>query len=288
MAIRSLSDLNAAFAAGKFHVQRFQKNAGTAHAKVWADPSYASGQPAYDARVGSPLTFTPSIAQKNDAIWFPGIAAGEERYLAEAQMWSNQATYNGPISVVLFDLLGYYPLIDGDSNDLQECINDATLPRYADGKGVQMVMVCHIAPGVQNGLTVISYTDSDNIDRTITVDVPNNGMNLVCSGAQTTTGAASATVHIPLGDGAKGVKRVNSIQHTTAPGGLHCIYLVRILGSMVLGDNLVCAEKNFIAEKGFAPPRIHDGAWLGWFDMLATGTTARTVAWFGNFTFVWG
>ena len=79
-----------------------------------------------------------------------------------------------------------------------------------------------------------------------------------------------------------------SVAHTTAPGGLHCIYLVKILGSMVLGDNLVAAEKNFIAEKGFAPPRIHDGAWLGWFDMLATGTTARTVAWFGNFTFVWG
>lgn len=288
MAIRSLSDFNAAFAAGKFHVQRFQKNAGTAHAKVWADPSYASGQPAYDARVGSPLTFTPSIAQKNDAIWFPGIAAGEERYLAEAQMWSSQATYNGPISVVLFDLLGYYPLIDGDSTDLQECVNDVSLPRYADGVGVQMVLVNHIAPAIQNGLTVINYTDSGDVERTVTVDIPNNGQNLVCSGCRTTAGAASSTVHIPLGGGAKGVKRINSIQHTTAPGGLHCIYLVRILGSMVLGDNLVCAEKNFIAEKAFAPPRIYDGAWLGWFDMLATGTTARTVAWFGNFTFVWG
>lgn len=288
MAIRSLSDINAAFAAGKFHVQRFQKNAGTAHARVWADPSYASGQPAYDARVGSPLTFTPSIAQKNDAIWFPDISAGEERYLAEAQMWSNQATYYGPISVVLFDLLGYYPLIDGDSNDLQECINAMTLPRYADGEGVQMVLVNHIAPAIQNGLTVIGYTDSDDIDRTLTVDIPNNGQNLVCSGAQAVMGGVSSTVHIPLGNGARGVKRVNTIQHTTAPGGLHCIYLVRILGSMVLGENLVTAEKNFIAEKGFAPPRIHDGAWLGWFDMPSTGATARTVAWFGNFTFVWG
>lgn len=287
MAIRSLSDINAAFAAGKFHVQRFQKNAGTAHARVWADPSYASGQPAYDARVGSPLTFTPSIAQKNDAIWFPDISAGEERYLAEAQMWSNQGTYYGPISVVLFDLLGYYPLIDGDSNDLQECINAMTLPRYADGEGVQMVLVNHIAPAIQNGLTVIGYTDSDDIDRTLTVDIPNNGQNLVCSGAQAVS-AFSSTVHIPLGNGARGVKRVNTIQHTTAPGGLHCIYLVRILGSMVLGENLVTAEKNFIAEKGFAPPRIHDGAWLGWFDMPSTSATARTVAWFGNFTFVWG
>lgn len=286
MAIRSLSDLNAAFAAGRFHVQRFQKNAGTAHAKVWADPSYASGQPAYDARVGTPLTFTPSIAQKNDAIWFPGINAGEERYLVEAQMRSNQSTYNGPISVALFDLLGYYPLIDGDSNDLQECINDASLPRYTDGLGVVAVMVNHIAPGVQNGVTIIGYTDSDDVDRTVTVDIPNNGQNLVCSGASPSAGAASSTYGLPLPG--RGIKRINTVQHSIAPGGLHCIYLIRPLGSMVLGDNLVTAEKSFITEKGFAPPRIHDGAWLGWFDMLAAGTTARTVAWFGNFTFAWG
>ena len=105
MAIRSLSDLQASFDAGKFHVQRFQKNAGTAHAKIWADPTFASGQPAYDAHVGSPATFTPCVAQKNDAIYFPGIGTGEERYLAEAQMWASQATFNGPISVVFFDLL---------------------------------------------------------------------------------------------------------------------------------------------------------------------------------------
>lgn len=286
--IRSLSDINAAFDAGRFHVQRFQKNAGTAHAKVWADPSYASGQPPYDARVGTAATFTPAIAQKNDAIYFPGIAAGMERYLVEAQVWSNQATYNGPINMQFFDLLGYYPLIDGDSNDLQDCTNDASLPRYADGAGVQMVMVNHIAPALQNGLTVINYTNSDGVDKTITVDIPNNGQNIVCSGCTNTAGTISSTINIPLADGDKGVRRINSIQHTTAPGGLHCIYLVRFLGSMVLGDNLVTAEKSFITGKAFAPPRIYDGAWLGWFDSLALGTTARTVSWFGNLTFVWG
>jgi hypothetical protein len=128
MAIRSLSDLQASFDAGKFHVQRFQKNAGTAHAKIWADPTFASGQPAYDAHVGSPATFTPCVAQKNDAIYFPGIGTGEERYLAEAQMWASQATFNGPISVVFFDLLGYYPLIDGDSTDTQAFDNTQPLP----------------------------------------------------------------------------------------------------------------------------------------------------------------
>ncbi len=287
MAIRSLSDLNAAFDAGKFHVQRFQKNAGTAHAKIWADPTFASGQPAYDAHVGSPATFTQCVAQKNDAIFFPGIAAGEERYLVEAQMWSNQATYNGPISVVFFDLLGYYPLIDGDSTDEQAFDNTLTLPRYADGVGVFPVMVSHVAPAVQNGVANITYTDSDGVSQSCTIDVPNNGQNLVCSGSRTTAGATSCTISMALNDGIKGVRSIDSLTYTTPPGGLHCIYMVRVLGSMVLGDNLVCAEKNFVTRKAFNPPRIHDGAWIGWFDMLATGTTARTVAWFGNFTFAW-
>lgn len=288
MAIRSLSDINAAFDAGKFHVQRFQKNAGTAHAKIWADCTFASGQPAYDAHVGSPATFTPCVAQKNDAIYFPGIGTGEERYLAEAQMWSNQATFNGPISVVFFDLLGYYPLIDGDSTDTQAFDNTLTLPRYTSGEGVFPVMVSHVAPAVQNGLATIEYTDSDGNAQTCTIDVPNNGQNLVCSGSRDTTGATSCTLSMALNDGIKGVRSIDSLTYTTPPGGLHVIYLVRILGSMQLGDNLVCGEKNFITGKAFAPPRIHDGAWLGWFDMLATGTTARTVAWWGNFTFVWG
>ena len=286
MAIRSLSDLNDALDAGKWHFQRFQKNAGTAHAKVWADPTFASGQPPYDARVGVPLEFTPCVAQKNDAIWFPSVASGEERYLLSATMWSNQATYNGPGSAVLFDLIGYYPLIDGDSNDPQSMDNTQSLPRYSDGLGVSAVMVNHIAPALQNGLTVITYVDADDVERTATVDIPNNGQNLVCSGCRTTTGAASSTFNLPLNG--RGIKRIVSVAHTTAPGGLHCIYLVKPLGSMVLGDNLVSGEKDFLIRDGFRLPRIYDGAWLGWFDTLAVGTTARSVTWFGGFQFVWG
>lgn len=288
MAIRTLSDINSAFDTGRFHVQRFVKNAGTAHAKIWADPTFASGQPPYDARVGTSNVFTPCIAQKNDAIFFPSIASNQERYLVEAQAWTNQATYNGPISMQFFDLLGYYPLIDGDSTDLQEMDNTLTLPRYIDGVGVFPVMLNHISPALVNGLMTITFTDSDNIQHTSTIDVPLNGQNLVCSGSTNVVGNTSCTLAMALQVGLKGIKSIDSIQYTTPPSGLHVIYLVKFLGSMVLGDNLVCSEKNFITSKGFNPPRIHDGAWIGWFDMLATGTTARTVSWFGNLTFVWG
>ena len=286
MAIRSLSDLNRAFDEGRWHLQRFQKNAGTAHASVWADPTFASGQPPYDARVGVPLEFTPCVAQKNDAIWFPAISTGHKRYLSSATMRSSQNTYNGPISVQLFDLVGYYPLIDGDSTDAQALDNTQSLPRYTDGVGLCAVMVNHIAPALQAGVTTITYTDSDNVQRNVTVDIPNNGQNLVVSGCRPTTGAQPATFKLPLPG--RGIKSIDAIQHATAPGGLHCIYLIRPLATMLLGDNNLTAEKEFYLTNGCRMPEIPDGAWLGWFDMIALNGTARTVSWFGNFTFVWG
>lgn len=285
MAIQRLSDLNAAYDAGRFHVQRFQKNAGTAHTTQWADATFASGQPAYDAHVGTPLAFTPCVAQKNDSVFFPSIPAGMERYLHTATFWSNQATFNGPGSVFIYDLVGYYPLVDGDSTDLQECDNTATLPRYTSGEGVIAVWVNHVAPAIQNGLASVTFTGSDDVQRTITMNVPNVGVNLVATGGSAVASATAGAIAMPMGT-AKGIKSIDGITYLTPPSGLHAIYLIKPLCSIVLGDNLVAAEKDFFIHNGCSMPKIPDGAWLGWFDNIGAGT-ARTVAWFGNFTFVW-
>lgn len=287
MTVRTLSDINAAYAAGQFHVQRFLKNAGTAHTTQWADPTFASGQPAYDAHVGTPLLFTPCIAQKNDAVFFPGIGPGQERYLHTATVWSNQGTFNGPGSMVFYDLIGYYPLIDGDSTDLQETDNTATLPRYASGDGVVAVWVNHVAPAVQNGLADVLYTNSDGVQQTVRVNIPNMGVNLVVTGnIATSANGQAGGLSMPLLTGSKGVRSIDGITYLTPPGGLHAIYLIKPLCTMTLGDNLVTAEKDFFLQDGFRMPRIYDGAWIGWFDNLGAGT-ARSVAWFGNLTFLW-
>lgn len=288
MAIRSLSDVNAAFDAGRFHSQRFYKGAGSSGVKFWQDATYSPGQPGYDAHVGVPLAFTPCIAQKNDAVWFPGINPGEERYLIEIQNRFNQATFQGPAVFVLFDLLGYYPLIDGDSTDQQFMDNTQTLPRYTDGVGVFPVMVNHVAPAVQNGRMTVAYTDSDGVSQSALVDVPNNGQNLIVSGSRDTVGAVPCSINMALNAGIKGVRSIDSITYDTPPSGLHVIYLVRILGTMVYGDNGVAAEKNFFTQNGCAMPRIYDGAWLSWVSMNSTGATATTVSHFGMMTFVWG
>lgn len=287
MAIKSLADINSAFDDGRWHLQRFQKNAGTGHHMQWCDPTFSSGQPSYDARVGVSLQFTPCVAQKNDAIWFPEITAGMDRHLTSFTMWTSQATYTGPISLYAFDLLGYYPLIDGDSTDEQTADNTATLPRYSDGDGVQMVVVNHIAPAVQDGITIINYTDHAGVAQTVTNRTLNQGQNLVCSGIGTTSTTTPGAVGAPLANGSRGVRRINSIQHTTAPGGLHCIYLIKPLFTSVMGDNRVAVEKDFVTKNGFNCPKILDGAWLGWFERIG-GASLRSVSCFGNFTFVWG
>ena len=279
-----IGDFAKAVDGGRVHIQRIIKNAGTAHALQWADSTFASGQPAYDARVGTSGEFTPSIAQKNDAVYFPPITSNMERRLTHATLWSNQAIYNGPGSVFLFDLLGYYPLIDGGTTDTQIMDNTQTLPRYSDGKGVQIVIVNHIAPAVQNGRAVIEYVDENDNVLTVTTLISNQGQNLVCSG-QSPTVASSGPVQINLA-GAGGVKRINSITYTIPPGGFHAFYLIKPLTSMVLGDNTIALEKDFVSHNGLHAPRIYDGAWLSFFDRIGSGSS-RGVSWFGHFTFMW-
>jgi hypothetical protein len=77
--LRTVKDIVDAVDAGRVHSQRFFKNAGTTGDGQWHDWSFASGQPAYDARIGDALTFNPAVATGNDAIWFPAKGADQER-----------------------------------------------------------------------------------------------------------------------------------------------------------------------------------------------------------------
>jgi hypothetical protein len=281
--ISSLSDVNAAYADGRVHVQRVFKNAGTAHTIQWADPTFASGQPAYDAHVGAPLVFTPAIAAKNDAVYFPAIDASHVRKLHKITMQFNQGTFTGAPSIVPFDLVGYYPLIDGDSTDTQTFDNTLTLPRYSTGKGLSLVIVNHVAPALQFGVANIEYVDSLNVVRTKTLRIPNNGVTLVCSGID----ASNDTTALVCSLDGLGLKALNSITYTTPPGGLHCAYIIKALPTIPLGDNALVTERDYFTMNAGNMPTVPDGSWIGWFSTIGNGT-ARSMSWFGDFTFIWG
>jgi hypothetical protein len=296
--IRSHADVIAAYDAGRYHQQRFIKTgAGQAADGHWQDWAFQAGQPAYDARIGAANKFTPVVASGNDAIYLPSIPSGMERKLHKIMLrpQANNAS-QASIDFVLYDLVGYYPLIDGDSTDPQDMDNTLTLPRYTDGEGLRLVMVSHVAPAVSGGVIVLEYTDSQGVDHTLTTGVSNNGINRTCSGIDPAPGTRQGPLTVSLQAGVTGIRSVNRVTFTTPPGGLHCFYLIKPLAQFVhYHDALLQAdvsgvkaaiEVDFALKDGWRMPVIKDGAHLSFFYRPNGG--GRTVTFFGDCSFIWG
>lgn len=287
--LRSVKDVNDAIEAGRVHVQRFFKNANGGTDTHWHDWSFASGQPAYDARIGNAIAFKPMVAAGNDAIYFPP-ANGMDRRLLEIEVGVSPGGVNQlNVEFHIYDIVGVYPLIDGDSTDVQTMDNTLGLPRYTDGAGVLPVLVNHVAPSLSAADAVVNYTNSDGVNRAVTWHAPAFGVNRVCY--TTSTGGASGPIYCALNGGDKGVRSINSVQFTTTPGGLWAIYLCKPLGSFASRNFIgtaqaVIAQKSFMTQNALNLPVVQDGAWLGMFFM--SRGSGRTVAMHGNATFVWG
>ncbi len=282
--LRTLSDFNAAHEAGRVHSQRFLKNAGVSVGNRWIDWTFASGQPLYDAKVGTAGSFTPLVAQRNDAIYFPPIDASMERRLSSMVVRSNST--GGPGSIIIADLLGYYPLIDGDSADTQVFDNTQTLPRYAHGRGVIPVLVSSVAPAVQDGIATMTYIGSDDVERTSPAfRFQSTALNGLVSGVPADAVAGEGALSLPM-VGVPGCKAITSLTYTRPPGGLAAIYMIRVLGTMLFnGNQALATEKQFLLHNGLLAPRVFDGAYINLFYRYAGGATAD---FFGEATFVWG
>jgi hypothetical protein len=294
MAIKSVRDVVDAFNEGRFHVQRAIKTGASQTGDgQWQDWSFTAGQPGYDARVGTSGKFNPFVAQRNDAIYFPPIPSTMERRLAGFNLFSS-ASGNDQVTVsyAMYDLLGVYPLIDGDSAELVEMDNTETLPRYVTGDGVYAILVCHVSPTLATGSGTMVYTSCDGSEKTTTFGIRNTGVNKAC-GSISVASATDANLFIPLASGCRGVRSVKSIQLSGTSSGLFSLYLVKpvlfhtntsgITGVNVKQWGTYCA----CTTGGYKLPKIEDGAWLGLFYMPQGG--ARTVSnLHGEFTFIWG
>jgi len=292
MPITSTADVAAAYSEGRAHTQRFLKNTGAAGDGRWHDWSYTSGQPAYEARIGEALTLRPMDATRNDAIFFPPIAAGQTRHLTELSVYCGVTAPDLlNQSFELYDLLGIYPLIDGGNTAEQVMVNSATLPRYGDGVGVRAVLVNHVAPASGFGVPiVVSYVDSEDVTREVTVYSTNDGLGTAAVTMRTNGAGVQGMLYLPTEGG--GVKSISSVTFQNDAGGFWCIYLVKPIaridwqGGATGVINTVFSVKNFATHNAFDFPRIYDGAHLGFFVLRNGG--ARSVSLFGTASFVWG
>ena len=261
---------------GKFHYQYIYKPTVPAHATAgyFIDLNQSSGTPKYNPFAGSELTATPLTGSGNGGIYPGNFITGSTKHLLRWQMTTIAASV--PNYVYLNDYLLFYTLIDCDNVDQQDMINTDTLPRYADGDGVRIVLIA-TAPMALTASVTISYTNSDGVSgRTSTANVIPGLAIGVCAtaGGGTAGGASQASPFWPLASGDKGVRSIDSITFASGAGGFICAALVKPLAQMTILETNVPVEKMYGFENQIAP-EIKSGAYLNLLIQSGSTTTGN-------------
>lgn len=252
----------------------------------WSDLSMAAGTPKYNAYVGTQNEGTPMIGSGNNGIFLgPAPSAGQTKHINAINIQSASATF-APAEFILCDYLYAYPLTDMDNTDYVTMDNTvATVPRYADGKGV-MAMLVTTTPQTAVAPCTITYTNSDGVSgRTTTIytAVSNTG-NLQCS--QAATGATRAmSPFIPLASGDNGIRTIDAVQMGSPAGGFTAVVLVKPLCNIMLREQNTVAEIDYFINRP-SLPRVYDGAYLNF--IFSSGVTAISSVIRGQVDFDWG
>ena len=154
---------------------------------LWFDLSMSPGMPPPQYYIGGILTAT-QLKQSTDGGFYYGTnVSPSERYLRKITTQANVTTAL-PMNAILCDYLLFYPFIDEGTTDQQDMININTLPRYTDGKGVQ-VMCVQTNAGTGGQSFFFTYTNSDGVSgrtsRTVTMNTSTTVGNIVGSSTAT-------------------------------------------------------------------------------------------------------
>lgn len=297
MPLYGVGDVARAYDEGRVHTQMFNKTTSSvpsAH-NTWLWGGIGTGNPGADPVVGTALTFTPRIVtNQNFGVYTgPTPPSGQTKHVVFAEVRavtsSNVFLYE---NMLWFDLLGFYPLIDGSSADLQEMDNTLSLPRYADGDGVRAIIMTYVAASTGVGQGTMVYVGADGVERSTSVRCQStSNLGSMSTSARTATAEAA---WIPI-DNSKGIRSIKNIQWDVAqPGGYYAIMLVRPLFNFVVGGAVLAgttnaypvSDKCFSCRNGALYPRILDGAALNFIWRHSGGGNAT--AFFGHLTFAWG
>lgn len=243
-------------------------------AGIWFDASMSPGMPVpkywFDA---APLT-AKAIYQSTDGGFYHGPDVTGEKYLRSITTQASAATAL-PMNAILCDYLLYYPTTDDGTTDEQLMDNTVTLPRYTDGKGVQILPIT-VGPRTGGQKFTISYTNSDGVAGRVTQATTQNTSTVLGS----VTGSNRATINasnpfLGLQAGDSGVRSIESVTMQGVDVGLMSLILVKPLVQTCFREITVPYEKDFLVPTSDLI-RIYDNAFLN-FVCLPLGTLAATV-----------
>jgi hypothetical protein len=301
MAFTSVDDMTSELAAGKSYRSDWFKLSGAANhvAGNAYDLSLFSGVPVANTYPGTALN---SVAPDDTLGWgipHGGAVSGDSKHILNALAVA-VGTTSAPGVMILVDVALYYPGIDLKSTSLQTMVQAAALSRYTNGKGLRPFIVVTTqsggTPASTPVLSVFNYRDQDDNDAALSgvgtinftagaAAIPPVGKIVHCAPAANHPGP-----FLPLNAGDTGIKRVNTMQLSTAYTGATtttaCIVLCKPILSIPLVAVGVPGERSFFAPAPILPV-IPDGACLTWIYFPGAATAANST-FHGSLDFGWG
>nr|WP_298658656.1 hypothetical protein [uncultured Flavobacterium sp.] len=254
---------------------------------IWFDLSMSPGMPTPKYWFDAAPLIAKGIYQSADGGFYHGPnVTPSEKFLRSitTQAQSTSTTNATPMNAILLDYLLYYPSIDDGTLDEQVMDNTVTLPRYTDGKGIQMMAV---TTGVRTGGQTfqVKYTNQDGVTGRLSSICTQNAAAFI--GSITNSDRAiqnSANWMIPLAAGDTGVRAVESVTMISGTDvGLFSIILVKPLAQTCFREGGISTAGTIATpyEKDFLIPttdiiRIYDDAFLN-FVVLPQASLATTV-----------
>jgi len=242
---------------------------------VWFDLSMSPGMPVpkywFDA---APLTARQITQSADGGLYHGPDVSPSAKYLRKITTMASAVTAL-PMNAILCDYLLYYPTVDDGTTDEQVMDNTATLPRYTNDRGIQMIAV---TTGARTGGQTFSvkYTNQDGVSgRVSPLVIQNTATTLGSITTSQTAANRSGNPFIPLQEGDTGVRFIESVTMTNVDTGIFSLILVKPLVQTCFREVTVPYEKDFLVPTTDLV-KIEDNAFLN-FLTLPLGTLAATV-----------
>lgn len=202
------------------------------------------------------------VAQSSDGwLWHWPNTSPQTQYLRMTTAMSNSVT-GLPLPLVLCDYLLYYPSVDDSVLDPQTLDNTVTLPRYTDGKWVQVIAVTVAGRTWGQGF-YFTYTNSDGVSGRTSQTVRQNTISAIWTIATSSLSTLwmSGNPFIGLQSGDTGVRSIESVTMLGVDVWLFSLILVKPLASTMIREQTAPVEKDYLIETSDIP-EIKDDAYL--------------------------
>lgn len=266
MAITSIKDVVNADLEGRVRQYQYRKvPSQVSLIGLWFDLSMSPGNPApkywFDA---TPLVAKAAYQSVDGGVFHGANVSPSEKYIRCITTWTTTAAVL-PMPMVLCDYLLYYPSIDEGTTDLQTLTNTVTLPRYADGEGVQIVAIT-VGTRTTTAQFTVGYTNSDGVaGRTSQIVQLNTSVvGTVATSERAVQTSGNPFIGLQLGD--TGVKSIDSVTMLGASDGLFSLILVKPLAYTQIRGIDAPVEKDFLLTQNQLP-KVYDDAYLNFLCM---------------------